>query len=134
MLTPEQMAEGRERLRAMLPAATARAAEMRAAVRAAPPRPAAGGLSLAALLRANAFTVADRTVWLRISRLDHVYAFHASTDGTTWQLVRVFTLGDAPADHRIGFEAQSPTGDGCTVTFDRIRFTPERLPDLRDGS
>lgn len=83
---------------------------------------------------ANAFTVPDRTVWLRISRLDHVHAFHASTDGTTWQLVRVFTLGEAPADHRIGFEAQSPTGDGCTVTFDRISFVRDRLRDLRDGS
>lgn len=83
---------------------------------------------------ANAFTVDGRSVWLRISRLDHVYAFHASTDGTTWQLIRVFTLGDAVAGHRIGFEAQSPTGDGCTVTFDRIAFARDRLQDLRDGS
>jgi regulation of enolase protein 1 (concanavalin A-like superfamily) len=91
---------------------------------------------------ANAFLVADRSVSLRISRLGHVYAFHASTDATTWQLVRVFTLGDTPADtpadtvagHRIGFEAQSPTGDGCTVTFDRIGFVAERLQELRDGS
>ncbi len=52
----------------------------------------------------------------------------------TWQLIRVFTLGDAVDDHSIGFEAQSPTGDGCTVTFDRISFAPERLEDLRDGS
>jgi len=83
---------------------------------------------------ANAFTVTDRTVWLRVSRIDHVYAYHASTDGTTWQLVRVFSLGDAVSDHRIGFEAQSPTGDGCTATFDQIRFTRERLAELRDGS
>jgi uncharacterized protein len=83
---------------------------------------------------ANAFVVADRSVLLRVSRIDRVYAFHASTDARTWQLIRVFTLGDAPGDHRIGFEAQSPTGDGCTVTFDRIRFTTDRLSDLRDGS
>jgi uncharacterized protein len=83
---------------------------------------------------ANAFVVPERTVWLRISRVDRVYAFHASTDGRVWQLVRVFTLGDALDDHRIGFEAQSPTGDGCVVTFDRVTFAPERLADLRDGS
>ena len=83
---------------------------------------------------ANAFTVADRSIWLRISRLDRVYAFHASTDGTTWQLIRVFSLGDSVAGHRIGFEAQSPTGDGCTVTFDRIAFDQESLRELRDGS
>jgi len=83
---------------------------------------------------ANAFVVSGRSVWLRVSRVDRVYAYHASTDAKTWQLVRVFSLGDALTDHRIGFEAQSPTGDGCTVTFDDIRFTRDRLPDLRDGS
>ena len=83
---------------------------------------------------ANAFTVPERSVWLRVSRIDHVYAYHASTDGETWHLVRVFSLGEALSDHQIGFGAQSPTGDGCTVTFDDIRFTQQRLADLRDGS
>ncbi len=83
---------------------------------------------------ANAFTVPDRSVWLRVSRIDRVYAYHASTDGTTWRLVRVFTLGDQVSGHRIGFEAQSPTGEGCTVNFSDIRFTRDRLAELRDGS
>jgi regulation of enolase protein 1 (concanavalin A-like superfamily) len=83
---------------------------------------------------ANAFTVAERSVWLRVSRVDQVYAYHASTDGETWDLVRVFSLGEALGEHRPGFEAQSPTGDGCTVTFDDIRFTRQRLADLRNGS
>ncbi len=81
---------------------------------------------------ANAFVVPDRSVWLRISRVDRVYAFHASTDAETWRLVRVFSLGDSPSE--VGFEAQSPTGDGCTVTFDEIHFSRRRLADLRDGS
>jgi regulation of enolase protein 1 (concanavalin A-like superfamily) len=83
---------------------------------------------------ANAFTVADRTVWLRVARIDRSYAYHASVDGVTWQLIRVFRLQDDTSGHRIGFEAQSPTGDGCTVTFDRISFTAQRLAELRDGS
>jgi uncharacterized protein len=83
---------------------------------------------------ANAFVVADRSVSLRVSRVDNVYAFHASTDGQTWRLIRVFTLGAVLDRHRIGFEAQSPTGDGCVVTFDHISFTSDRLGDLRDGS
>jgi regulation of enolase protein 1 (concanavalin A-like superfamily) len=83
---------------------------------------------------ANAFTVAGRSVWLRVSRIDRVYAYHASTDGAKWKLIRVFTMGDQVSDHRIGFEAQSPTGDGCTVTFDDIRFSTQRLAGLRDGS
>lgn len=83
---------------------------------------------------ANSFTVDGRSVGLRISRVGQVYAFHATTDGRTWQLIRVFTLGSDLAAHRVGFEVQSPTGDGCTVTFDRIAFSSERLHDLRDGS
>ncbi|MET8151546.1 DUF1349 domain-containing protein [Actinoplanes sp. NPDC049668] len=83
---------------------------------------------------ANAFTVADRSVWLRVSRVDRVYSYHSSTDGSTWRLIRVFALGDDVSGHRIGFEAQSPTGDGCAVTFSDIRFAARRLADLRDGS
>lgn len=83
---------------------------------------------------ANAFTVPDRSVWLRVSRIGGVYAFHASTDGTSWRLVRVFTLGGDVSGHRIGFEAQSPTGDGCAVTFTGIGFAARRLTELRDGS
>jgi uncharacterized protein len=83
---------------------------------------------------ANAFVVPDRTVWLRVSRIGRVYGYHASTDGQRWRMIRAFALDDEPGRHRIGFEAQSPTGEGCAVTFDRIRFAPERLTDLRDGS
>ena len=83
---------------------------------------------------ANAFVVPDRSVWLRVSRVDRVYAYHASLDATTWELVRVFHLGDNVAEHLVGLEAQSPTGEGCTVTFDQLSFSSERLVDLRDGS
>jgi regulation of enolase protein 1 (concanavalin A-like superfamily) len=83
---------------------------------------------------ANAFTVPSRSAWLRISRIDRAYAYHASLDGKAWQMIRVFAFDDQAPRARIGFEGQSPTGDGCSVTFDEIRFLPERLADLRDGS
>ncbi|TDC54103.1 DUF1349 domain-containing protein [Micromonospora sp. KC207] len=83
---------------------------------------------------ANAFVVDGRTVWLRVSRLGHAFAYHASLDGRTWQMIRLFAVDGAATSAAIGFEAQSPTGDGCAVTFDDIRFTRERLGDLRDGS
>jgi regulation of enolase protein 1 (concanavalin A-like superfamily) len=88
---------------------------------------------------ANAFVVSGRTVWLRVSRIDRAYAYHASLDGKTWQMIRFFVIGDVPGvgtvgGDRIGFEAQSPTGEGCRVTFDEIRFASARLADLRDGS
>lgn len=83
---------------------------------------------------ANGFVVSGRSLWLRVSRIDQAYAYHASTDGKSWQMIRFFRVGDETAGDRIGFEAQSPTGDGSVVTFEDIRFVPERLGDLRDGS
>jgi uncharacterized protein len=93
---------------------------------------------------ANGFTVDGDRLWLRVSRLGAAWAFHASTDGAYWQFVRYFTLGPgggagggtapgARPEVRVGFEAQSPTGPGCEVTFDQITYTPERLADLRSG-
>ena len=83
---------------------------------------------------ANAFVVDGRSVWLRACRVDHAFAYRASLDGTTWRMVRFFTIDHPSGAVSIGFEAQSPTGDGCAVTFDDLRFTRERLGDLRDGS
>ena len=82
---------------------------------------------------ANAFVVSGQSVWLRASRIDHAYAYHASTDGRHWRMIRFFRIGETSAGDKVGFEAQSPTGDGCRVIFDDIRFVAERLGDLRDG-
>ncbi|WP_437932284.1 DUF1349 domain-containing protein [Sorangium sp. So ce291] len=80
----------------------------------------------------TSFAVAADHVWLRASRLGRTCAFHASTDGTTWRVIRSFSLGIA-TELGVGFSAQSPAGDGCTAVFDDIRFTPRRLGDLRSG-
>jgi len=83
---------------------------------------------------ANAFVVPGRSVWLRVSRTGRAYAYHASLDGAFWQLIRFFAIDEGTADDRVGFAAQSPTGDGCAVTFDEIHFDRTRLAELRDGS
>jgi regulation of enolase protein 1 (concanavalin A-like superfamily) len=82
---------------------------------------------------ANAFPVEADHVWLRVARLAPSFAFHASTDGSRWELVRHFAL-DEEEEPVVGFLVQSPSGGGCTATFDDIRFLPERLGDLRDGT
>ncbi|WP_405758378.1 DUF1349 domain-containing protein [Streptomyces sp. NBC_01420] len=84
----------------------------------------------------NSSVVDGDTHWLRLSRTGHAFAFHASADGEKWTFVRVFTLGtpEQAATASVGFLAQSPTGEGCDVAFDRIAFRPEGLADLRDGS
>ena len=82
---------------------------------------------------ANGRVVAGDGVWLRVARMGGACALHASDDGEHWEFVRHFAL-DAPDGLAAGFLAQSPTGDGCTATFDHVRFRAEPLADLRDGS
>jgi regulation of enolase protein 1 (concanavalin A-like superfamily) len=81
---------------------------------------------------ANAFAVAGPVAWLRVSRRHGAYAYHASTDGQTWQFIRHFRLDGAPM--RVGFEVQSPTGAGCSATFSEVSYREETLTELRDGS
>lgn len=79
----------------------------------------------------NAFPV-QGPVFMRVAKLERAYAFHVSQDGMRWDLIRYFTLEDHPRA-QIGFEAQSPTGNGCTASFRMIRFEPRRLTELRSG-
>lgn len=80
----------------------------------------------------NSFVVDGGDVRLRIARLGSAFAFHASTDGAVWRLVRHFAL-EPDAEPLAGFLAQSPLGAGCSVRFEEISFAPDRLADLRSG-
>jgi regulation of enolase protein 1 (concanavalin A-like superfamily) len=83
----------------------------------------------------NSFEVDGNALWLRITRSGAAWAFHASTDGTWWRLLRYFALSGDPAELvRVGFLAQSPTGEGCAATFDHIAFRAGAPTNLRDGS
>jgi len=82
---------------------------------------------------ANGAVVEGDSVFLRVARIGATCALHASSDGARWDLVRHFAL-DAPNGVAAGLLAQSPTGEGCTATFDEVRFEVRTLADLRDGS
>jgi regulation of enolase protein 1 (concanavalin A-like superfamily) len=81
----------------------------------------------------NSFETAGGPLWLRITRSGRVWAFHAAVNGTYWQLLRYFTLGEA-SGARVGFLAQSPAGAGCTAIFDSVTYTSGAPGNLRDGS
>lgn len=84
---------------------------------------------------ANHFEVAGNSVWLRVTRTGRAWAFHASTDGVWWSMVRYFALDEQDGNAaRVGFLAQSPTGKGCSAVFDNIEFSAGAPTDLRDGS
>ncbi|MFE3326255.1 DUF1349 domain-containing protein [Streptomyces sp. NPDC059176] len=85
---------------------------------------------------AHSFAVDSDSAWLRISRTGGAFAFHASQDGERWTFVRIFSLGarQQAGAALVGFLGQSPVGEGCVVSFDRIAFRPSWPEGLRDGS
>lgn len=79
----------------------------------------------------NSVIIAGNTVHLRLTRAGRAFAFHYSTDTRFWHFVRYFNLGVEGA--AVGFSSQSPTGEGCTATFEDIRFEPRAPADIRNG-
>jgi uncharacterized protein len=82
---------------------------------------------------ANGFTVDGSSIHLRISRLRGAYAFHASTDDEWWHLIRHFSLATSAHGAELGFEVQSPLGEGCRATYRDVSYRRTTLNDLRDG-
>jgi len=81
----------------------------------------------------NSSLVPSDAVYLRVTRTGPAWAFHASSDGNTWDFVRLFRLATS-APIRVGFLSQAPMGQTCVAHFDEIRFTHSAPRDLRDGS
>jgi uncharacterized protein len=81
----------------------------------------------------NHTPIGGNQVYLRIAGLgSHVYAFHYSTDGQYWHLVRYFYL-NTKKDVQVGFSSQSPTGKSCQTVFTKITYTVAKLQDIRGG-
>lgn len=80
----------------------------------------------------NAQVVEPGWAWLRIGTVGRGIGFYHSGDGKKWKLVRVFSL-DAREDLRVGFEAQSPVGDGSKAVFEQIDYRAAGIADLFAG-
>ena len=79
----------------------------------------------------NSVALVQPSAHLRIARMDDAFAFHLQV-ASRWQLIRHFVLN--AGNVYVGFEAQSPTGEGCTARFQQIRAEQRRLNDVRDGT
>jgi uncharacterized protein len=80
----------------------------------------------------NSFATERDEIWLRLARLGPAFAFHASSDGRHWELIRHFAL-EVDTGLLAGFLVQSPRGVGCVARFEEISFAPTRLVDIRSG-
>jgi regulation of enolase protein 1 (concanavalin A-like superfamily) len=79
----------------------------------------------------NSVPMTENTVYLRLAKIGKTCAFHSSTSGDFWHMVRYFALEDTPL--KAGFLVQSPTGKSCKVKFSEVKFEYKTLEDIRSG-
>ena len=77
----------------------------------------------------NSVPISGDTVLLQITKSGPAYVFYFSSDAKNWQVLRVFSLGEG-LKPRVGFESQSPAGDGTEVVFSEIHYTPKKIADI----
>ncbi|MBT1176021.1 DUF1349 domain-containing protein [Bifidobacterium callimiconis] len=77
-------------------------------------------------------TVPGDAVWLQLARTGDVFSIHYSFDGDHYFMSRLCSV---PFDRwmNVGFEAQSPTGDGGERYFTNFTILNHRLADPRAG-
>ena len=81
----------------------------------------------------NHVPINGNKVYLRVSGLgNNIFAFHYSTNGKYWNMVRYFLLS-TKKEIRVGFSSQSPTGKSCKSVFSQISYQKKKLKDLRNG-
>ncbi|MBS4063302.1 MAG: DUF1349 domain-containing protein [Chitinophagaceae bacterium] len=79
----------------------------------------------------NSVSIASNAVWFKIAKAGNVITLYYSLNGFDWFLVRHFQF--EPKEVQVGFLAQSPTGENCTVTFSNIRFQQKTIKDPYKG-
>jgi len=80
----------------------------------------------------NSIPVTGNEVFLQIARSGNAYVFYSSIDGRDWKILRTFSL-DTNLKQMVGFEAQSPDGDGVEVTFSEIHYSPTKIKNIYTG-
>jgi regulation of enolase protein 1 (concanavalin A-like superfamily) len=74
----------------------------------------------------------DSLVLLKISSDTKSIGFYYSTNGSTWNLVRVFK-NEYPHNIYVGIGTQSPAGNGNRTVFYGVEFTESAVKDFRTG-
>ena len=82
---------------------------------------------------ANGVEIKGNTVYLQIARKGDLFGLHYSLNGNDYKMVRFFKL-PVKETVKVGFVAQSPTGEGGSCLFEDIQLHFEALKDLRKGS
>jgi regulation of enolase protein 1 (concanavalin A-like superfamily) len=76
----------------------------------------------------NSEEMVSNRVYYKVAKADQVITLYCSKDGIKWFLVRHLQF-DARKGFKLGFLAQSPTGDRCEVKFSNIFYKTKKIKD-----
>ncbi len=80
----------------------------------------------------NSAAATANTIYYKIAKAGNVITLYYSTDGRSWYLIRHLQF-DSTAPLKLGFLAQSPTGQHCRVTFSDIHYSTRKIADPYTG-
>ncbi|HLZ87028.1 MAG TPA: alpha/beta fold hydrolase, partial [Puia sp.] len=80
----------------------------------------------------NSAPVVSNTVYYKIAKAGNVITLYYSVEGRHWYLIRHLQF-DSTAPLKLGFLAQSPTGQRCTVVFSAIHYSTKKIGDPYTG-
>ena len=80
----------------------------------------------------NSEAMGSNKVFYKIAKAGNVVTLYCSPDGMKWLLVRHLQF-DARKGFKVGFLAQSPTGDRCEVKFSGVKYKVEKIKDPYSG-
>jgi len=80
----------------------------------------------------NSAAIAGDKVYYKLAKAGNVITMYYSPDGVKWLLIRHLQFNNKKSI-KIGFLAQSPTGDKCEVRFSDIHYSARRIKDPYTG-
>lgn len=76
----------------------------------------------------NSVAITGNKVYYKIAKAGNVITLYYATNGNNWFLVRHLQFNNTKK-LKLGFLAQSPTGQQCTVKFSDIQYAAKRIAD-----
>lgn len=81
---------------------------------------------------ANGCNIDGNEVWLQASRSGNAFAFHYSTDGIRFDMMRFFNL-PVGETIKVGLLAQAPTGEGGERIYRNFTLENRTVKNIRTG-
>ena len=77
-------------------------------------------------------TANGNEVYVKVAKSGNIFCFYYALDGKNWKLLRTIPYHKL-VNMRIGFYAQSPKGESCTVAFEDIQYKAQKFTNFFTG-